>query len=244
MAQRQRLHLTGIIHREDIPLPVAEIVFGQAAEGLSRQIGAEGIRDDEDLATSVDDAFTQLNVLVTHQTHIVQAIFLKHPLRPAAERHRIHFFHPFNTSAESRVAHAKLVAQHLSDGQGLGSLVKHIGLAHATHIFCIQFLQPLDDGRAVVGFIESMGIDAHDDIALGLTDAFVHGVGHNLVRIVENPQVRALRQIRSNDFPSAVGAHAVHEEDFQIVFGIVLGHDGLNATGDVFLLVVYRANNS
>ena len=87
-----------------------------------------------------------------------------------------------------------------------------------------------------------MGVDAHDDVALSLADAFVHGVGNNLVRIVEHPQIRTLRQIRGNDFPRAVGAHAVHKEDFQIVFWIVLGHDAFNATGDVLLLVVDGAD--
>ena len=171
------------------------------------------------------------------------AIFLKYPFGPTSERHGIHFFHAIYTRAEGRVAHTELVAQHFADGQGLGCLVKHIRLAHAAHIFGIQFLQPLDDGRAVVGFIEGVGVDAHDNVALGLADAFVHGVGHNLVRIVEHAQVWASRQVGSNDFPCAVGAHAVHKKDFQIVFGIVLSHDGLNATGDVFLLVVDGADD-
>ena len=64
------------------------------------------------------------------------------------------------------------------------------------------------------------------------------------MRIVEHTQIRALRQIRGDDFPRAVGAHAIHKQDFPVVLRIVLPHEAFNATGDVFLLVVNGTNYS
>ena len=87
-----------------------------------------------------------------------------------------------------------------------------------------------------------MGVQSYDNVSFSLTNTNIQSWWDYFLRIVEHPQIGTLRQIRGNDFPSAVGDHAVHKEDFQIVFGIVLGHDAFNAMGNVFLLVINWAN--
>ena len=138
MPQRQRRECLGVVHRQDVPLAVAIVVLRQGPPRLACQIGAIRVWQNVNLSTTTNDTLVQFDVLVANQPHIILPIFLEHFTRSAAERHRLHLLLTVNARAERGVAHAKLIPQHLADGQRFGRFVQHIRLAHRSHVVGLQ----------------------------------------------------------------------------------------------------------
>ena len=243
MTQRKRIHLLGVVDGQDVPFAVAVVVTEELVEGLAGIVGAVGVGDKIDVPASPDDALVELDVLVAGQSGVVHAILVKDLPFPAAKGDGVHLLDLLDAGAEQGIANPEPVAEHLPDGQCLGGLVQYISLADGPHIVGPQLMKPAYQGGEIVGRVAGMGIQPHDDLSTGLRDASVHCPRRCVFGVVQQAEVRITRHVVADDLPGAVAAHAVHQQDLQVIFGIVLRHDGLDAGCNVFFFVVYRTNN-
>ena len=124
------------------------------------------------------------------------------------------------TRAEGRVTHTKLIPKHLAYGQRLVRFVQYVSLTHSAYVVCMKPMQAIHQHREIVRLIRSMSIQTHDDIPLCRFYASVHGVRHYLVWIVNQAYEGIFGGIASHNIPCLVFAHTIHQQDFQIIFGL------------------------
>lgn len=237
MSQGEGAELFGVEDGEDVPPAVAVVVAGECAVGLAGKVGAVGVGDDDDFASSVDDAFVEFDVLVADEALVIEAVFLEDSPWPAAERDGIDFADAVYACAEGGVAYAETVAEDLNDGKGLGGFVDDVGSPDAADILGIVFDESASDGGEVVGFVGGMGVKAHDDLATGCPDADVHGIGGVSLGVVEEMDEWVALGVGADDVAGFVAAHAVDQKEFIVVL-VVLLEDGVETAGYVALLVV------
>ena len=60
--------------------------------------------------------------------------------------------------------------------------------------------------------IEVATVQEVDPFALGMADALIHGIRHNLLRIVKNAQIGALGLVGVNNIPRPIVTHSIHKQ--------------------------------
>src|SRR5271167_693250 len=88
-----------------------------------------------------------------------------------------------------------------------------------------------------------MGINPHYYFALAGGDADIQRTGCNPTRIVEQPDERVSVRIFDDDLPSAVLAHSVNDENFQLFLGKVINQEAVQAFSDELALVAAGNND-
>ncbi len=77
--------------------------------------------------------------------------------------------------------------------------------------------QRFEEAREFLGIVLQVGVEGHDDVALGGLEA--GGEGSRLAEVAAKPDSvdpTVLARQLSDDVPGAVGAAVVHEDDFQV----------------------------
>ena len=87
--------------------------------------------------------------------------------------------------------------------------------------------------------IVGVGIQTHDDVALGHADSDVHAVRYNTVRIVYQMNIGILLGVVAYNTPGGIAAEPINEKDLQILFVIVLINNGMQAVLYVFFFIIY-----
>ena len=186
------------------------------------------------------DALVQFDVLVACEPLVIHAIALKDLTGPASEGHRIHLLHSVDACAERGIAYSKGATEHGLDGLGTCCVVQYIRVAGCSHIVCPQPPKSLREHGKVVALIKHVRIEPHQNVALGGTDAYVHGLGSGTARVVQQSDKGIAIYIRSQQEACAVGAHAIYQQHFEPLMREILCQYGVHAQFYVFLLIIYR----
>ena len=84
----------------------------------------------------------------------------------------------------------------------------------------------------IVGRVDVMSVDTHDDIASGRRNAHVQGRGRDAIRIVQQANEGVAAGELFHDRSGTVVAHAVDDKHFQLILRIIVFGDRLQTLED------------
>jgi hypothetical protein len=110
-------------------------------------------------------------------------------------------------------------------------------------IAIVPLQQRADEARDVFGRIDIVAVHPHDDVARRGANSDVERRRHDALGIVEQADPRILRRIAADHLAGAVIAHAVDDEDLELLRRVCRREDRIQTGRDARRFVAARQNH-